>query len=543
MNTGKIQITYSKIRRIALIYISLPLICFFIGWLKWYWIILSCIALIVCLVAAEDKNLLNKLFPKTKDNKETKDQLDEKSISLSKWVIPTIALISCVYCIFCGIGRLWGQSLDYPWRNAIFRDLIMRDWPVFYDKLQGALSYYIGMWLPAAIPGKIVYLISGDYKVAFFVGNMSLLLYFTFGFTVLFLLLLMYFQKTDAKHVFLLVFGLILFSGMDIIGSGLSIPEGLHIEWWAGTFQYSSLTTCMCWVFNQTLVPWICTTLLLHEKSVSNLVFIGMACLFNGPFPFIGFFIYCIAIGIMRCVAMTKEKKGRSFVKEVFSLSNIFATLLIFPIISAFLLSNNYMADNTGADSDSVFFLASTWGLSDFVWYVFFLLIEFGIFAVLIARPNKKNVLFYVTVIQLCIYPLFNLGINSDLTMRASIPPLFMMFIMVYKYLFDEKIIRPSESKSEKEKNKLSGNSLPMNVRYVILIICLIVGAVTPCVEFARGSIQVKNRGIDDIYTDYIVTLNRTTDPLGKEWHPDPFVAFNYDTNPFFKYFSRIGEN
>ena len=541
MNTGKIQISYSTIRRFALIYISLPLLCFFIGWLKWYWIILSCIALIVCLVAAEDKNLLKKMFSKTKYNTDTKAPINEKTISLSKWVIPAIALISCAYCIFCGIGRLWGQSLDYTWRNAIFRDLIMRDWPVFYDKCQGALCYYIGMWLPAAIPGKIVYLIGGDYKVAFFVGNMSLLLYFTIGFTILFLLLLVYLQKTDAKHVFMLVFGLILFSGMDIIGSGLKINEGLHIEWWAGTFQYSSLTTCMCWVFNQTLVPWICTTLLLHEKTVSNLVFIGMACLFNGPFPFIGFFILCMAVGVTRCISMVKEKKGKTFIKEVISISNISAAFLIFPFISAFLLANNYMADNTGADTDSVFFLASIWGISDFVWYIFFLLIEFGIYAMLIALANKKNVLFYVTVVQLCIYPLFNLGINSDLTMRASIPPLFMMFIMVYKYLFDEKLIRPADSKSEKEKIKLFGNFSRLNVFYAVLVFCLIIGAVTPCVELARGCIQVKKRGIDDIYTDYIVTLNRTEDPFGREWNPDAFVAFDYDTNLFFKYFSRIG--
>ena len=116
-----------------------------------------------------------------------------------------------------------------------------------------------------------------------------------------------------------------------------------------------------------------------------------------------------------------------------------------------------------------------------------------------------------------------------------------MMFIMVYKYLFDEKLIRPADSKSEKEKSKLFGNSSRLNVFYAVLVFCLIIGAVTPCVELARGSIQVKNRGIDDVRTDYIVTLNRTEDPFGREWNPDAFVAFDYDTNLFFKYFSRIG--
>ena len=526
------------LRRCAFIYITLPLFCFLIGWLKWYWVILSCAALIACLLFSDKNNRILRLL--TKENKTIDSPANEGfKLIISKWKVFAIAAVSCVYCVFCGIGRLWAQSDDYTYRNALFRDLILRDWPVFYDKYDGALAYYIGMWLPPAIPGKLTYLISGNPDTAFFAGNISLLIYFTIGFTLLFLLLLLVFRTAKTKQILLIMIGFFLFSGMDIIGNRLSV-DGLHIEWWAGfgTFQYSSFTTCICWVFNQTLIPWICTVLLLHEKTVSNYVMIGMACLLCGPFPFVGFFIYCVAIAIKRIVDMIKAGTIKSFVKEAASVSNICAALFIFPFIGSYLTSNTFMSNTTVEETVSN---TNVGNIDQVLLLIFFLLIEFGIYAMLIAIVNKKNYLFYATILQLCFYPLINIGVYSDFTMRASIPALFMMYALCYQYLVNKSALVPgifaAPAKSKTKKRTSSEISIP----YVVLICFLIIGAVTPCVELARGVVQVQERGIDDISTDYIVTFNRESHPLGEDefWPQTNFVALDYEDKPFYKYFAR----
>lgn len=532
MDKKQLRITYTFLRRCAFVYISLPLLCFFLFWIKWYFAVIACSALAACLLTAEENNILKKLF-----KKEAKTDTAEKSITISKTAFAAVVLISLVYLILCGLGRLWAQSSDYLWRNAIFRDLIVRDWPVYYDKFKGALSYYIGMWLPAAAPAKLVYLICGDTETAFTAGNLLLLVYFTAGLSILFLLLFMYFQTANSKQVFLVVIGLIFFSGMDVLG--FYRARSFHLEWWAVYFQYSSLTTCMCWVFNQTLVPWICTVLLLLEEDISNYVFIGMACLFTGPFPFVGLFVYCIANGIVRGVKMIRSKETGSFVKETASISNICAALIIFPIIGSYLLSNSLMGQQSvesGVNSG-----IASWETAKYIMYLRFVIIEFGAFAGLIAKRNKKNCLFYVTVLQLLVYPFINMGVNSDFTMRASIPALFMMYVLCYKYLLTEKVKEPATSETEAENPKKSKNVTNVNVFYVILVILLIIGAVTPGVELFRGFYQVRLRGINDPETDNLVTLNHEESPYDPDspWPPTNFVSVDYDNTAFFKYLAR----
>ena len=541
MNKGKVSISYSKLRMISLIYIALPMLCFFIGWLKWYWIILPCIALFLCLITVDGNSRLKRLIFRKKNVNMDADPVGAKKLVISKKLLIAVIVITFVYLIFCGIGRLWAQSSDILWRNAIFRDIIVRDWPVYYDKCDGALCYYIGVWLPAAIPGKIVYFFSGSSEVAFTVGNIFFLIYYTFGLTIVILLLSMYFKAEKAKQIFLIVIGFILFSGMDILGVFVIEPDfvfsDMHLEWWSG-FQYSSLTTCLCWVFNQALIPWICMLLLLHEKRISNYVFIGMACLFCGPFPFIGYLVYAVTLGFKRLIEMLKAKKGKQFASETFSISNICAALLIFPFIGSYLTSNAFMSEKD-LEGSVAYFL--TWDSSYYLVYAIFVMFEFGIFALLIFKANKKSCLYYVTILQLLLYPFIDVGVNSDLTMRASIPAIFMMFVLCYQYLFTNSAIIPVKESELKGMSKTDRFIAKTNIVYLTLVLCLAIGAVTPGVEFARGIMQVIEKGINDQETDYIVSLDWDSIPDmdSIKWPQANFVKLDYDYIFFFKYFAR----
>ena len=541
MNKGQLTITYPFIRRIALVYISLPLFCFFIGWLKWYFALVSCLALILSLIFSEDINLINRFIHK-KDHSENSNAPDvsnteDKKIVVSKPLLISVALFALVYSILCGVGRLWAQSSDYPWRNAIFRDLIVKNWPVLYDSFEGALSYYIGLWLPAAIPGKLVYLLSGNAETAFFAGNMVFLAYYTFGMIILFLLLILHYKISSFKRIYLVLLGFVFFSGMDIL-SPWPITYHLHLEWWTGIYQFSSITTCMCWVFNQALISWISMSLLLNEKKVSSYVLIGMACLFNGPFPFVGYFVFCISIAIKRLVEMIKAQSIKTYLKEILSIPNVCSVCFVFPFIGTYLLSNNAIGASSG---EGKLMSVLTWNASDIFVYVIFVMLEFGIYAVLIAKDNYRNYLFYVSVLLLLICPMIHIGSNADFTMRASIPPIFMMFVFCYQFILDE-LSRRKEKSIEHTQSKSVRSISFSGLLCLVLVASLVIGAVTPCVEFARGFEQIYLRGINDPKTDSIITLDRDKNPIDENeyWPPANFIASNMDDKIFFKYFARV---
>ena len=525
MNKGKITISYTVLRKCALLFIALPLLCFFLGWLKWYWAGLACIALSVCLLTS------------WKQAEHNADYISEKQFCISVRTLILIVLISTVFSFFCGVGRFWAQSNDYPVRNAVFRDLILYDWPVYYDKYSGALSYYIAIWLPAALPGKLVSLAGGSAKAAFLVGNICLFVYFVAGLTIMFLLIARCLNVENSKHVCLLIFGFFFFSGLDAVAPQYE-DWFLHFEWWSGLFQYSSMTTCICWVFNQALIPWICMALILNEKTVSDYILIGMCCLLSGPFPFVGYFIYCLANGVKRLVDQIKIKEGKKFAKEFFSVSNICSVLFVFPFVGSYLMSNSAF---DSFDSGGPIFEASGWVPFQFVLYLLFLMIEFGIFAILIFSDNKKNYLFYITLIQLIAYPLFHLGDNSDFTMRASLPGLFVMYVLCYQYLL--KRIPNTENIRKNQKTKRNIEFKKQQIPLLLLVLCLIIGAVTPSAELLRGCFQVYSRGINDPVTDGVITLNQETNPVNDSlWPPRAYVALNLDEQLFFKYFARKQE-
>lgn len=550
MRSKEIIISHTFLRKVALIYVTLPLFCFLLGWLKVYISIPACLALLTGLFFAL---------------REPKDVDEGDVIRIPKFMPAVIVSVSFFYAFFCGIGRFWAQSKDYPWRNAIFRDLILRDWPVMYPKFKCALVYYIGQWLPAALPGKLAKLFGAGNELAFLVGNVALLIYVSIGLCILFFLLISYFKPPKNGTVFLVIISFIFFSGMDIVAS--LEPLGVnnyHLEWWAIEYQYSSITTCMCWVFNQALIPWICMALLLKEKNVSQYILIGMACLMSGPFPFVGYFIYAITMGIMKLVSAIRSKNVGEFIKALFSPSNILSTILLFPFIGVYFLSNTAVVNAGGiVASNAVETIGKTTTLLEAFWiYIKFILLEFGIYAILVVRKYKKNPLFYVTIVSLMIFPFFKMGYSTDFTMRASIPAIFMMYIFCIKFLMEEKqevlingegvaAVKVATKKNTNNKNEETSTISKSDTKgwdlqklkrygYALLVVFMILGAATPTVEFIRGFRQVSMRGIDDKMTDFIYTLGGDGPYSRENQEPEyNFVAIDLENQMFFKYFAK----
>ena len=139
-------------------------------------------------------------------------------------------------------------------------------------------------------------------------------------------------KSATKKKQFFAVLIFVLFSGLDVVGmfwlkrqGYLLEPSVLHLEWWAGGLQYSSNTTCLYWVFNQTIMSWLATMCFLCEKTPRNYVLIGLSCFFCGPLPFVGLAVLMIASAIEKLINECKSKHSKEYFKNM----NIFKKLAL----------------------------------------------------------------------------------------------------------------------------------------------------------------------------------------------------------------------
>lgn len=172
---------------ISILYVALPIIVFFIGWLKIYISIPLCILLIYSIF----------LFIKS-----SKVQLSEKFLILDKKIVIFTLLLLLLWVYFSGIGGFWVQRWDQNARNAVLRDLIDYSWPVIFPETGNALVYYFIFWMIPALVGKLF---------GWCAANIALLIWSYLG-IILMMLLLCYFLKLNSlkkviTFVTILIFG------------------------------------------------------------------------------------------------------------------------------------------------------------------------------------------------------------------------------------------------------------------------------------------------------------------------------------------------
>ncbi|GMO38285.1 MAG: hypothetical protein Ta2B_17980 [Termitinemataceae bacterium] len=360
-----------------------------------------------------------------------------------------IKLIICVTIIalwvfVSGIGKFVWQNSDHPFRNEIFKLLVTKPWPVssILEGQEYKFVYYMGFWMPAAVIGKLFGLTAG------FVFQY---LWAILGVFCTFLLV------CSLKHKFLLrtLIVIILFSGLDYVGTALvrhAIPKLIsasHDEWWAGAFQYSSMTTQIFWVFNQAIPAWVATALLLNQKNNKNIIFIMGVLLLNSTFPFMGLLPIICHLILSKSKINDKINIGNS-VKSCMSIQNVAGGGIAGIITFLFLASN--------VRTSTFSFVSTT-----LVKYFTFCILEFGLYMFFVFKSQYKNPLFYVIGISLLIFPAFYIP-DGNFIMRASIPPLFILMLMV-----SEKIETYKNSKC-----------------YFALMFVFLIGGITPMHEMLR---------------------------------------------------------
>lgn len=427
---------------LAYLYFIVPICLFLAGWTNLF------------IALPTGMFLLYIVFLRWKDSFEKKNF---ESFFLSKRMIFWSVIIIFVWCLFSGIGGFSFQNSDFNYRNAVFHDLINFSWPVVYcpkDNLAGIqhspvlLLYYFSYWLPAALVGKI-------FNAS--VGEFFLFLWTWFGLCLLYYFILVYLKKISLVPLFILIF----FSGADIVGTfllhGKLPPLGSHIEWW--TFmQYSSMTTCLYWVFNQAVPAWLGTILFLLDKRIGARFFIVALVVAFSPFPAIGL------LGILCILAVLDYHKGIPFDRK-FSRQTGY-------IIAGFLIFCLYYFFDKQTGRGLHLFLFSGYPLGIFSpQYLLFVFIEFYCIAFCCNRiiaDNKK--IFIAACVLLYIIPFVQIVSTRDFIMRVSIPSLFILCIFVMKSLMKK--------------------SCHISTKFYqcILVVLLVVGSITPLNEIYRSA-------------------------------------------------------
>lgn len=512
-------INYSKLKRIVFLYLSLPVLVFLAFYLR------PVIAIPCFLV------FLFALFASLKNNPEE----NVKEIRISLKLMCFLFFIVLLWTFLGGLNGHWFQSSDWDCRNAIFRDLITHPWPVVYEKSNSALSYYFGHWLPVAAISKVIYWIFGEI-IAWEFGQNLLWIWTTVGLFLILLLLLLYCNVRNKKQISIVAMVFVFFSGMDIVGAIitnkisylLSLPI-MHLEWWCRSYQFSSITTCVFWVFNQSIIPWLVVMCFLFENSFRNYLFLAISCLACGPFPFVGLAILMISKMISKLVFAIKKNLLKDFFMEVFSLSNIICLVFIFPIYFFFYASNNAFsgtfkkavissellsAQESSKHSITNFY---DWLYEHIFKFSIFFILEVGCYFLLLFKEHKKDLIYYVSLISLILIPHFRVGLSIDFCMRASIPMIFIVMVFCCDFL-----VKKSDTLFFKTKNKL-------DVKTLILIFVLFLGAFTPITEINRGVFNaIHERKIPSAY-DPIYSFDGDSASFN-------FSASDYQKSFFFKY-------
>lgn len=483
---------------ISYAYILLPFLLFAGGWMKPF-ISIPCIALLLFCYWKICKEPLELWFPVW--NRDTFIKMF--------FVIAIIA----IWIYYSGIGKFVFQNTDHSTRNAIFNILVQNKWPVInYDILpkNKGLIYYIGFWLPPAVLGKLFGLRIGYYAQA---------VWALVGIFLVYYLICAHLRRIAVWPLAVLIF----FSGLDIVGVFLTnfditiLESKWHLEWWSIPYEYSSMTTQLFWTFNQSIPAWLCTMLLYMQKNNRNLIFILACSMLTSSFPFVGLLLLSVFFCFTRKYDLTGNFKQntftraknyfRYFIPDTCTVQNILGGGVI-GIISFIYLSSNYSGGRIMGEN-----IRGPMFDNSLAKFVLFLILEVGVYCVVLYKYNQKNKLFYFIMLCLCIMPPIKVGYSNDFCMRASIPALFLLMILVIETI----------DKSWKKKDYGI---------FISLIIALVIGSATPICEMKRTFSMTYERIANDeiVYSeddDEIDIMN------------SPNFSGDTEKSIFFKYFAK----
>lgn len=362
-----------------------------------------------------------------------------------------IAVFVAAWVLLSGIAGVSFQNKDHYCRNAVYEALVNFDWPAVDETLDGGrmLVYYIGFWLPSALVGKIF---------GMQVGYYFQLIWAFIGIILFYGCVCIFRRRISVWPLFVFM----LFSGLDAVGwvivgqPEVVLDSTSHMEWWT-IYQFSSMSTQLFWVFNQAIPAWLIIMLYLLQKDNRSLFLLSAGALLASPLPTIGMVPFVLWFSIQNTRSSTTTLWVKTWIKSLFTLENLLG-ISIDVILGLYMLGSP--AGKVAGNSDAI-------TVHSVLRWAGFVFLEAGIYCVLVYRSQKGQLL-YITFAWLCICPLIKIGFDQDFCMRASIPALVILYIMVI-------------------------NTLEENVagkrwcQTIVLLVILAIGGITSAHEIYRG--------------------------------------------------------
>lgn len=505
-----IKISYRNIIISAYLYMIMPIIIFFIGWMKVYFSIPGSLLLIIGMYW-----LLKS------------DYCDDNSyVELSPLALLLLISAICLWIYLTGIGGYMYQRWDWHGRNAVLRDLIEYSWPVIYPETDHALVYYFIYWMVPAIVGKVF---------GWGAANFALYIWSVLGVFICYLLLVHVLSKylktskmnsTQLLCVFLVFVG---WGGLNIIGAAIANMIGTNhvtlggMYGWTdgiGGFQYTPNTGLLEWVFNQAIVPWIATLVYLQKRKISTFAFLGLCALPFAPLPFVGIFLIMISDACFIALNYVKKKQYKALLKEIFSIPNLCAIGSIFIVFLLFFSCNTATNGSVGKGGIGIYLPLLEHPKEAMVVLLLFCVIEFGLYSLLIWKDKRGDRLFYIINVSLLVIPIIRIGAGRDFCMRASIPANLVLMVFVLQYLF----------KHSKE----------VCWRWVGLIIALTIAAFSATFDIMQSMKHIIDNEFRPVVADHLYTFS---DKWAVDYSEDTdlinFVSPNPEDTIFFNVLSK----
>lgn len=376
-------------------------------------------------------------------------------------------LAVCLFTATCllvlgGEGRFVYATTDWQVRDAVLGDLVRYTWPFGYDQPGGAkiLRAPLGMYLPPALIGKWAGIRAAE--LALLAQNSVLLaLVLALGSEL--------FASLRAKAIALGIFTG--FSGMDVIGQLLLLRNPmLHLEGWAG-MQYSSHVTQAFWVPQHALAGWIFAVvylLWLRRRAPALALFASM--------PLIALLSPLALIG---CVPFAAHAFVVSVIRRELTVG-----MVLWPVLAGVICLPGLLFLVAGSASVGG-------GTATFSWqtYILFLGLEVGayVYALWLTRAQSHygSAATIITVVLLILLPLGRIGDSADFTMRASIPALAILAIMMATILTTDGL--PAQTADLARARRL-------------ILVVFAVGLITPLGEIARALVWPSSPGVQCSY-------------------------------------------
>jgi len=372
-------------------------------------------------------------------------------------------LVAATATWLSGVLPPFAENIDWYKHYGLFNDLRQNTWPPLIPlddrlaTLRYSLAYYVlpsaaARWLGAAVlPWAIfAWTTAGLYcalLLAFGAGKLSLA------------------RRFWMPAVFLL------FSGADVLGYFLTGAEQkpmLHFEWWAKFGELASGFTNFIWTPQHALSGWIAAFLILAHprQALRHVLVLGASLALWSPF---------CAIGILPLVGWALAREG---MPVLLSRSNLVAGPVLLLAAAAFLLDGS-----SGIPASMIW---STRYFSALHWAAFIVL-EFGSLCLALWLARREDAaliaLAAATLMLLCC---FAVGANNDLLMRGSIPALGVLAVLAARAV----------------------TGAAGGLRTAPLVLCLVVGSITPMGEILRAVLAPRISGREQLS---VVDVMRST--------------------------------